>query len=383
MRALGYGAKATYNRYAFEESSPVGNLFLNLKYMIERDGNVEENSYFNTVHHFGNVYLQENNYHLPLGFLTQPELENWVFNDGRYAFQRQNKLFQAATGLEDPLWEMSPNGCLTISSKNVDLESMNEQTGRATYQADKAGTITYCYFVPKGGLMCMEIDAPKKNNIRLYSEVNHVRTELYSESMSLPQMLSVTEVKAGEYVWLEIDCKADETATIDVQAGVLNKEVFQKGYDILAASTLDLTHFSNTRLEGTIQCNRDGLLYTSIPNNGNWFAQVDGEDAEIVSVGECMVAVRLSEGQHSVTFRYRNKAFTLGLLVSIGCGVIFVGLLLLNRLLLKKRLEKQGIAIPEEAGEILPEDIASETEDPFPWDQIEALTADAEETTEE
>jgi hypothetical protein len=96
-----------------------------------------------------------------------------------------------------------------------------------------------------------------------------------------------------------------------------------------------------------------------------------------------MVAVRLGEGQHSVTFRYRNKAFTLGLLVSIGCGVIFVGLLLLNRLLLKKRLEKQGIAIPEEAGEILPENITSEAEDPFPWDQIEALTADAEETTEE
>ena len=38
MQALGYGAKNTYNRYLFEESSPVSNLFLNLKYMIERDG---------------------------------------------------------------------------------------------------------------------------------------------------------------------------------------------------------------------------------------------------------------------------------------------------------------------------------------------------------
>ena len=34
MQALGYGAKNTYNRYLFEESSPVSNLFLNLKYMI-------------------------------------------------------------------------------------------------------------------------------------------------------------------------------------------------------------------------------------------------------------------------------------------------------------------------------------------------------------
>ena len=45
MEALGYGAKNTYNRYCFEESSPVANLFLNLKYMLERDGDVEPNPY--------------------------------------------------------------------------------------------------------------------------------------------------------------------------------------------------------------------------------------------------------------------------------------------------------------------------------------------------
>ena len=38
MQSLGYGAKNTYNRYLFEESSPVANLFLGLKYMLDRDG---------------------------------------------------------------------------------------------------------------------------------------------------------------------------------------------------------------------------------------------------------------------------------------------------------------------------------------------------------
>ena len=61
MRALGYGAKNTYNRYCFEESSPVANLFLGLKYMVERDGEVEPNRYFDTVFSSGSVYLLENN----------------------------------------------------------------------------------------------------------------------------------------------------------------------------------------------------------------------------------------------------------------------------------------------------------------------------------
>ena len=60
MKALGYGAKNTYNRYCFEESSPVANLFLGLKYMIERDGDVEANRYFDPIFASGEVYLLEN-----------------------------------------------------------------------------------------------------------------------------------------------------------------------------------------------------------------------------------------------------------------------------------------------------------------------------------
>ena len=60
-------------------------------------------------------------------------------------------------------------------------------------------------------------------------------------------------------------------------------------------STLQLTTFEDTLVEGTINCNRDGLLYTSIPQNGNWVAYVDGEPAEIRLVGDAMVSVELME----------------------------------------------------------------------------------------
>ena len=46
MQSLGYGAKNTYNRYAFEESSPVANLFLGLKYRIVRDDKEKSSTFF-------------------------------------------------------------------------------------------------------------------------------------------------------------------------------------------------------------------------------------------------------------------------------------------------------------------------------------------------
>ena len=92
---------------------------------------------------------------------------------------------------------------------------------------------------------------------------------------------------------------------------------------MLNASTLELTEFESTYVEGTIDCNRDGLLYTSIPQNGNWSAMVDGKSAEIVLVGDCMVAVELTEGMHTVNFNYENKAFSLGWKISAACILVF------------------------------------------------------------
>ena len=86
---------------------------------------------------------------------------------------------------------------------------------------------------------------------------------------------------------------------------------------------MDITSFRQTRVEGTITCDRDGLLYTSVPQNGNWHLYVDGQEAEITLVGDCMISTLLPQGSHTVTFRYQNKAFSLGWKVSLVCLLVF------------------------------------------------------------
>ena len=46
---------------------------------------------------------------------------------------------------------------------------------------------------------------------------------------------------------------------------------------------------------------------------------MDGQEAEITLVGDAMVGLNLTEGQHTVEFRYENKAFELGWKISLGC----------------------------------------------------------------
>lgn len=325
MQALGYGAKNTYNRYCFEEGSPVANLFLNLKYMLERQDRVEENAYFDDIHHYGKVHLLENNAYLPLGFMTKAQILNIDFpNAQSNAFLFQNELLKAATGLTEDAWSLMTGSQLSISSTDVTIKTQTH-TGYCSYSTDAAaGTLVYTYAPDRPGLICIDLDLSKKNNYSVWKN----GTQLYTETYSLPQTLSVANVVPGDIIEIHLTCKKSEKGTVSIHAGILDETVFRKAYGILNNSVLELTHFENTQIKGTVNCSKPGVLYTSIPQDGNWTAEVDGVPAETVLIGDAMVGLVLTEGNHEVVFTYKNESFSMGLTISLACTAIFIALYL-------------------------------------------------------
>ena len=323
MQNLGYGAKNTYNRYCYEEASPVSNLFLGIKYMIERDGKDKESTWFTKVNKFGDTVLLENNAYLPLGFLAEEELAGVEFDKGSNVFRFQNELMAAASGVEE-VWMLTSG--VEITGEDVTITDQNSSGYCAYEDGMKNGTITYSYTVDTDGFMCVDLNMPKRNNVSIWKN----GVELYSETMSLQQMMAVGDVAVGDVVEVKAKCKTSkESGTITINAAILNEERFRQGYEVLSASTLELTTFRNTLVEGTITCDRDGLLYTSIPQDGNWTVMVDGEPGETVLTGDVMMGVMLTEGTHEVTFRYHNEAFSLGWKISLVAWSMFGGLALM------------------------------------------------------
>ena len=319
MQTLGYGAKNTYNRYAFEESSPVANLFLGLKYMIDRDDKDKTSTFFAEKNHFGQTTLLENQAYLPLAFLTAPELADLEFDRSSNAFSFQNKLFTAATGIREPVWHRISGENLTITSADVTITDQ-DGAGYCKYRDTvKNSSVTYRFQADRDGFACLHLNLPKRNDY--YVSINGI--ELYKETISLPQMIAVDDVMAGDVIEVRVVCKANEDSTMTIGAAILDHDVFWKGYEILNASTLELTTFESTYVKGMIQCDRDGLLYASIPQNGNWQVKVDGKPADIQLVGDCMVGVMLTEGKHLVEYSYHNSAFALGWKISLLCAAIF------------------------------------------------------------
>ena len=323
MQSLGYGAKNTYNRYCYEEASPVSNLFLGIKYMLDRDGKDKQSAYFDYIHHYGNTYLYENTAYLPLAFLTEKELADVDFSDSN-VFRLQNRIFSAATGITGEVWNTLSGNCLEITGQDVTVSDRNS-SGYCSYSdGRKNSRVVYSYTIDQDGFLCVNLNLPKRNSVSI--SLNGV--ELYTESMSLPQMLAVGDVAVGDVVEVRMTCKENEKGTMTLTAAVLNNTRFREGYEILKASTLELTEFRNTYVEGQISCNREGLLYASIPQNGNWQVLVDGEKAEIRLVGDCMIGVELTEGTHTVSYVYRNAAFSLGWKITLCCALLLLVLYL-------------------------------------------------------
>ena len=353
MQALGYGAKDTYNRYSYEDGSPVANLFLSLKYMLDRQGQVIDNPYFNEVHHYGSVYLLENNMYLPLGFLADSQLLSVDFETAyteltatrgewnKLAFQ--NELFRSASGVEEDIWSFPVGDNLTITADDAALLS-STPAGNCEYVCNvgQNGFVTYRYVVDQAGYMCLDLYSELKNSG--YGAKNAFTIWkndelLYSDNYSLSQILAVANVVPGDIVELQITCYGGDRGELNVHAGILDDAVFRRGYQTLSQSTLQLTEFTNTRIEGTINCSKSGVLYTSIPQNDNWFAVVDGAPAETIAIGNAVVGLLLPEGTHTITFSYRNRAFNIGILISVASFTVF-GVLILTVYLQRRRRKR-------------------------------------------
>ncbi len=324
MTALGFAAQDNWNRYCYEESSPVANLFLNLKYMLERSAQVEENPYFDNVHHYGDVYLLENNAYLPLGFLAESELADaQMLSDSSNAFYNQNLLFSTATGLQGDVWNNTPVHWLEIEGEGVEIITETQGGYCSYYVPESNGTLVYKYTIEQEGFLCLDVNLFAGNSFYVCRNGEY----LYSESITLPQTFSVSQVKPGDIVELRIACNAGENSSMRIEAAMLDDQLFRTGYEILNASTFDITKFSTTQIFGNIICDRDGLLYTSVPNDGNWRVYVDGEEAQTCSVGGAMLGINLTEGYHDIMFVYRNQAFTYGALISVLCLLVFLALI--------------------------------------------------------
>lgn len=88
--------------------------------------------------------------------------------------------------------------------------------------------------------------------------------------------------------------------TVRVQVAGLDKSVYQEIIEKLSQSQLEHILMSEIQLDGDINVREDGILMTSIPDNG-WWVYVDGVRKKPVTVMNGMIEYQLQRENISYT----------------------------------------------------------------------------------
>jgi uncharacterized membrane protein YfhO len=118
---------------------------------------------------------------------------------------------------------------------------------------------------------------------------------------------------------------------------------YSRDVTALKQDTLNMTSFSENKIEGTITVNRDKLLFFSIPNDRGWNAVVDQQEVKPLLTNIGFMGLMMKPGTHKVTLYYKPPYFNISLMVSLVSLLIFAALVGLS--IYKKRKSKLTQAI--------------------------------------
>ena len=137
---------------------------------------------------------------------------------------------------------------------------------------------------------------------------------------------SIGQAKKGDTIYLDVTFEDGNASYIDCLVYSLNTEAWDDVYNKLSDEMLNVTDYSDTKIEGTIDVKEDGTMMTSIPYEKGWKAYVDGERVDINAINKAFCSIDLKAGKHTIEFKYIPYGFVLGNVVTIFSIALLIAL---------------------------------------------------------
>jgi uncharacterized membrane protein YfhO len=364
LLGLGMPADPGSNRFVYSHGTPLSNLLLGVKYLIDKEGYISDRDFVRLTETSNDftAALYESRDFAGLGFLVEKNASEFSFDRSQNPFERQNALFRAITGLEGDLFSLILPG----EGEHTGLEVVQNESGVYEFtllpleeEEGEERVLRFPYQMPKSSGVYIYADVPLAN----YTQVNNA----WHCIEEYPTLFSGGYFKEGETFQLRtvIQEEAQEgsgTAAFDV--AILDEELWNRGMEILHQGKMKITSFEDTRICATVTATEEKYLYTSIPAEaeGSWTVLVDGKETEVIPFADAFVGVPLSAGEHTLEFTYRSLGFEKGWMFSLGALLLWGALLIAEQKGFVLFREKAPKAVPTEESEQGSEEAMTESE---------------------
>jgi len=340
-------------RYGFERSPYLLSLF-NVKYYISDDLLVFPEG-FKLIKRFGNRYLYENPYQLPLGISYSSHISPVQFENQKAYSSRRALLLEGFVGDEErgqypqitTLGNDQVNRIKTIASEVLDWTTGNIETRNMHLLSSNHKDEFHYISTSKDPKIIFSSE-----NTKYYNDLK-IKIDIESEDDTLGQVFwkidtfdqknsLIFRVARGHHTYvvdvgkvtfnsLRLDVGAKSGMKIHIHAirlfthrviGIDFKETIAQ----FKSDSLRLVEFSEDYLKGTIQTNTDKMLFFAIPYDRGWSARLNGKKRSLEKINFGFLGLEIPPGAHTVELQFRPRLLHEGIFISVLFIFITMGL---------------------------------------------------------
>lgn len=331
------------NSYTYNPQTPVYNMMFSMKYIVNNytPDALKDSPVYSQVASHSKYTAYKNNYYLPIAYLvdsnvttwaTDEYISNWKSNTNHDPFALQGDYFNLATGgIGSPFIRLEPS-YITYSNVESFTESMSSSSfyyNKTTDDLEGSATIYLHPEVDTNVYIYFDITGADSKDITVNSPLGTM-----THNASQDCILDLGYYSKGDTITVNFPFE-ENTGTLKFFAYTLDKEIMDRGYEILSEQQMLTEEFEDTCIKGRFTAEKDSLLYTSIPYDSGWQVYLDGErvpEEKIVKVAESLLGVIVEEGNHSVEFKYEVPALFEGALITIITALLIAVYYLLKKL---------------------------------------------------
>lgn len=302
------GCEGNTNAYSITGSTPLVDSLFSVRYGLYSSPQ-DENDLLEFMGQSEDTFLYRRKATLPVGFLVSYDLERDWQRDLGNPVEVQNQL------------------CDAIGAQRVLLEAEGENYGgnfRFTPIVDGD------YYVYISNKKVKEVKVTIGEEIETFKNVNR------------GFLLELGICQAGTEITITNE---ENNEGLNAKAYRFSNEGLLTTVGILGRCPLKVTRWKDTKLEGDIWADQEGVLFTSIPYDKGWTVKVDGVQQEPKKIFDTFLSVNIPEGSHTISFSYEPEGLRLGAgitLFSILClyGIFWITHREERELKRKQELEK-------------------------------------------
>ena len=314
MGRLGFYTGA--NEFLYMGSTPFTNSILNVRYLLERDGDLN-NFAFDYVKDVEGVGIYENPYPLSVGFCVSDNIKNWN-RDDNLPLNNQNSLAYAMTEGVPFFSPVMP--ALTVASDTC-AATVNNQT--ITYTPNQAGdaSIMVAFVAERPGDYYINCRGNGINKIHIY-----VNGEEFAYDRYQIQIFHLGRLNEGDYVSIEYCYRnlSVEQRTASLYMATFDEAAYRSVYEQLCQNMLQVDAYDDGYISGRVLVAEGQTMFTSVPYDEGWSLTVDGKPAEYYKVCGAFIGIDLEPGEHTVTLQYMPRGLKPGLVITLCSFVLFM-----------------------------------------------------------